>query len=248
MTDSTPAQPDRTLALASEVERLRRALEGVKESVATANRTAGRAKDRADDTATQVTEQLAALRVQLKQIGEELRSLAAAGGGQDQDDEPLVVRSWFDLGPVEAVDVLVGVAKWLHDIGTQYPQLRELAECWHRHPYAVDALLALHATWHAAYRDPDAKPYMSADWHIRYLPSIAELVRRLESCTELDHRPEAQSDSRSSEVIRPRGAFDARKFDEYASWWAGGRKGDEPGLPDAPPESAGYGDHRPVSY
>jgi len=180
---------------------------------------------------------LATLNRQVRMLAERMADLPPSGGRTEpestEDPEPTGLLSWFDATPDQAEQMLLDLAQWLHDIGARYPQLRaNLTDCWHRHPWAVDALNALRLAWQRAYRSPHASPQQAADWHIRYLPSTVDLLgHELRACPEGAHLP---GNRYRREADRPR-TPDPETLTAYATWWAKTHgAGEEPWQPGKP--------------
>ncbi|WP_018348524.1 DUF4913 domain-containing protein [Longispora albida] len=98
--------------------------------------------------------------------------------------------SWFDATPEEAGRMLAGLAGWGARVLGRYCTL---PPCWYRHPDTVEELLALHAAWRAAYRNPSARPGAGAEWHDRLDRVLGRLLgaeSRLRRCLQQgEHRP-----------------------------------------------------------
>jgi hypothetical protein len=67
---------------------------------------------------------------------------------------------------------------WLRDVlARRYPaDAATLAECWRKHPAAVDALTAAWLTWQAAYLNRAAEPRDAATWQVQWRPQLVALA------------------------------------------------------------------------
>lgn len=248
MTSSKASQPDNTPdalaaedAMAAELARLRRAVETTTRSVNMAIRMARDNRSRSDLLAQQLTVltgqvgSLATLNRQVRMLAERMADLPQTGERTDEEpaEDTGPTPSWFDATPEQAQQMLLDLAQWLHDIGTRYPHLRaNLTDCWHRHPWAVDALNALHLTWQRAYRSPHASPQLAADWHIRHLPSTVDLLgHELRGCPEGAHLTGSRHRPGAGHPRTP----DPEALTAYATWWAETHgAGEEPWQPGKP--------------
>jgi hypothetical protein len=209
------------LALAKEVENLRRAVEqvrtiaaGAKETAETAVRSAARnvgVGGEVDGLRTQLGEVavqlitvatavngMAGLAQQVARLSDQVTALAQ-GLGDDEDESPApagpALPSWFEVEAEQAQAMLVDLVTWVDTILVRHQAAVDaLTECWMLHGEVVEDLLWLKACWTAAHRDPNAKPVWAADWHERWLPgAMGRLKRQLgvAGCNYDSHRDEA---------------------------------------------------------
>ncbi len=193
------------LALAKEVEQLRRTIERVEKTAAGAKETAETAiRKAARDVG--VGEQVATLRAQLGELAVQLVTISSAVNGlagvaqqvaalsqqvtdiaqrlgADDQDEPEPTRpalpSWFEVEAEQAEQMLADLAGWVDTILVRYAVARDaLTQCWMFHGEIVEDLLWLRAAWMAAHRDPTAKPHHAADFHDRWLPAVMGRLKR----------------------------------------------------------------------
>lgn len=161
--------------------------------------------------------ELAAVRADvdaLTTLAERVRVLAnrvaelAAARTEPGEPEP----SWFEVGPDRAESMLVELARWVYDVLGRYRLGADaLTDCWHRHPAAVEALLALRAVY--------ARPGGAIDWHVRALPGVLGVLRdELRGCSESNHAPggEIERYRRANPRVPP----DEAMLRRYAARWA----------------------------
>ncbi len=131
--------------------------------------------------------------------------------------------SWFDVGPDRAGVELTALSRWVSHVLMRYRVGSDaLTDCWRRHPAAVEALLALHSAWNAAYRNPTGRADAAVDWHIRLLPGTVGVLRdELRACSASSHEPggEVERYRRS----HPRTVPDEEELHGYATRWATNR-------------------------
>jgi hypothetical protein len=143
--------------------------------------------------------------------------------------------SWFEVDGDRAEALLRDLAAWVDGVLTRYRTARDtLPACWHRHPAAVEALLALRRAWAAAYEDDAAPGTAAAEWHHRHLPGIIDVLRReqLGGCAESSHGPGGEIERYERGHQRP--GPEPERAARYARWWADGHgEGDEPDLDEA---------------
>jgi hypothetical protein len=226
MSADTPGHPDPALtALASEVEHLRRTIERIGQTVDATARAAAEATGRSDALTAQLSV-LAAQVAGLTTVGTQIAMLAdrvtelAAGpaAGKPENGWPV---SWFDLGgdTERAGAVLVDLAHWAYRVLFSYRAVqRQFSDCWHRHPAVVDALLALRASWQAAYA-AGSGPAAAMDWQVRQLPAGGHLIgEELRGCSALDHLSNGNADQQGRGHVRVETDEDLLRA--YAVRWA----------------------------
>jgi hypothetical protein len=146
-------------------------------------------------------DQLSALRGDLREVtgvvadvGLKVDELAAAMDDLQREAVGTARSAWCwpDLDDKAAERAWETLTTWMRTyLLERYPLTRrELYPCWYRHPDAVDALSALFATWHGAYRNPEADPDRAGAWLERWLPAaLRQLHEALHSCTRKEHVP-----------------------------------------------------------
>jgi hypothetical protein len=173
---------------------------------------------------------LATLASRVRTLADRVAELAAVRSGDGTAVAPV---SWFDLDADRAASALVELTRWIRTVLSHYTVAsRELTDCWHRHPAAVDGLLALRSSWQSAYHGPGARPESAVDWHIRQLPGLADLLREeLRACSDGNHLPggEVERARRTRLRVLP----DDERIRAYAARWAADRALDGGAAPDA---------------
>lgn len=105
-----------------------------------------------------------------------------ADGFQELTERPPASRApwWPDLDEPDRLDAWRSLVDWLRDsLVIHQPQFSTtLRPCWSMHPDVVDELSALHATWRAAYKNPQASPAAASEWLDRWVPGAR---RRIEA-------------------------------------------------------------------
>ena len=143
--------------------------------------------------------------------------------------------SWLVLpaDPMQAADVLDGLAAWLAAVYLRYPDAADaLPECWCWHPDVVEELLWLMHAWSAAYQGQQASVALVGDWHDRQRPGVVRRVRQSAgSCSFENHQ------TRAGWSLRPSAAPDVpgvEHLPSIAAWWGARRKeaAPEPVVPD----------------
>jgi hypothetical protein len=154
-TTPAPTVAESVSALARQVERLERRLQGYDiESL------------RSDVRGVTVT---------VAAMAEEVAELVNADAKNDE-----AASSW--LWPVEPMvedevaSVLRSLVRWTARVYLQYGD-GALPECWLWHPDVIEELVWLHGAWQAAYHGPMASAQRAADWHDRQRPGVARRVR-----------------------------------------------------------------------
>jgi len=173
--------PDPALiAIARDVEALRRSVEDLRVEAGRAQETGNSAHRVLADLADRV---------------HELASRAPATGLDPivggADGEP--VPSWLTNPNGQAVADLVA---WLGQVLVHYPDVVEtLGECWPHHPWAVEELLALQAAWAEAYTSGKASGAKAVDWHDRHRPAcLTRIARVTAGCSVHAHQPGGRLD------------------------------------------------------
>jgi hypothetical protein len=202
---SGQGRPDGALlALAKEVEQLRRTLERVEQLATSAKETAETAA-RNGVHGSDATDDVSQLRVQLGEVALQVRNMTTTVNGMaevatqvtglsdqvmalaerltsgeaDSESAAPALPSWFEIEGERAQQMLADLVEWVDAILVRHYAAREaLPECWMFHGEVVEDLLWLRAAWVAAHRDPDAKPHHAADFHERWLPSMMSRLRR----------------------------------------------------------------------
>jgi hypothetical protein len=192
------------LALAKEVEQLRRTIErvektaaGAKDTAETAIRKAARdvgVGDQVDTLRAQLGEvavqlvtmsstvnALAGVAQQVAALSQQVTELAARLGGDEEEPAPTrpALPSWFEVEAEQAQQMLADLVGWVDTILVRYSVARDaLMPCWMFHGEIVEDLLWLRAAWMAAHRDPSAKPHHAADFHDRWMPAVMGRLKR----------------------------------------------------------------------
>ncbi len=207
-----PAEPEATrlagqvVALAREVESLRRAVD--------------RQRDHGDQAAQQVadhgrrlddlTRQAEALAGAVASLAEQLADL-----DHDEHEDETARASWFDVDdPDTAAEILDDLAGWLRRVYLRYPD-SALPECWAWHPHVVEELLWLGRAWREAYTGATASVLRQGDWADRQRPGVAARIKQATSaCLLLLHTPGRDQDK------LPRRVPILSALPTLAQWWA----------------------------
>jgi hypothetical protein len=189
--------PDGVVAgLAREVDRLRRAVEALRDL-----------PDRVDD---------------LTRLATDLANAVAALTARRQ---AAPCPSWLLLpaDPDLATRVLDDLTGWLAVIYLRYPDGADhLPECWAWHPDVVEELLWLMHAWAGAYQGSQASVAAVGDWHDRQRPGV---VRRIKvaagTCSYENHTTRAGWDRRPSAAPTVPGVDTVASI---AAWWGARRE------------------------
>ena len=195
---------DAALALAKEVEQLRRAVERVEQTAASARETAETAVrgiarnvglgEQVDGLRTQLGEVavqlisvasavngMAGLAAQVKELSDQVTALAERLGAEEEPPKPAgpALPSWFEVHGEQARVMLSDLVEWVDTILIHHFAARDaLPECWMYHGEQVENLLWLRAGWYFVHRSPDAKPWHGYDWHDRWMPAVMARIKR----------------------------------------------------------------------
>ncbi len=162
MTDTEYASADAVAGLASEVERMRRAVDPLREI-----------PGRVDALAGLVT-----------RLADTVAALAARPG-------PTPAPSWLLLPADEtaAAQLIDELSAWMRTVHLRYPDaVTALPECWLWHPDIVEELLWLMHAWCNAYQGKGASVALAGDWHDRQRPGVVRRIRQAGgSCSKERH-------------------------------------------------------------
>lgn len=162
VTESEFARSDAVAALASEVERLRRTVDPLRE-----------VPGRVDDLARLVT-----------RLADTVTALSARPAATPAP-------SWLMLPADEqiAARVLEELAAWMEAVFLRYADgVAVLPECWCWHPDVVEELLWLMHAWCLAYQGKSASVALAGDWHDRQRPGVVRRLRQAAgSCSRENH-------------------------------------------------------------
>lgn len=78
---------------------------------------------------------------------------------------PTTAHIWNLLTAPEAAAAWTLLTSWVDWLNDRYQLDETLPACWYRHGALIEELDALHAAWHGAYHDPNARPTDPAYWH-----------------------------------------------------------------------------------
>lgn len=105
--------------------------------------------------------------------------------------------SWLTLTDAETASVVLAeLEAWLTAVYCQYPG-GTLPDCFRRHGWVVEELLALMDAHTAAWAGETGTPVARVDWHSRHRPDVAGRIRKaLPNCGLTKHAPANAADVR----------------------------------------------------
>lgn len=162
----TDPNPPALAALASEVEALRRAVDGL----------------------AAVPGQVFDLAGLVAALGESAATAVAPAG-------PTGLESWLELAGdfADTVAVLGDLIDWMRTVYLRYTDgAAGLPECWLWHPDVVEELLWLRAAWTEAYAG-SRSVVGAGDWHDRQRPGVVRRIRAVAGTCSLEaHQPRGE--------------------------------------------------------
>ncbi|MER7069333.1 hypothetical protein ABT357_27310 [Streptomyces albidoflavus] len=195
---------------------------------------------------------LDALSKTVKQIGEDLKALAA-----DPAEEKLAVWNWsFDRGmdraeAGEAWDVLINWVRselqygygWVGWKSSPYanntsnlpnsggPQVAaRIPPCWYRHRVAVRELSWLCQEWIKIHHSSYGTPSRAGDWHDRYAPGVKRrVITALEACITANKHQDDPWETNWQLPTAPLAIDDDEELSRYLDWELSSRR--EPPAP-----------------
>jgi hypothetical protein len=203
-----PVTRTELLAIAREIEVLRRKVDQIAKSAEQSAEETGRA---------------------LGEIVDRLEGLTTASD-QDEDDEPALV-SWFDVrgGEQGAIDLdaeqlLAKLHDWMNAVLFRFPDsAKQLGEsCWLWHPEVVEELLTLRAAWIEAYQTAPS-PRAAMEWLSKHRPDCMTRLKTYLAACSIDRH--GAGDTRIAPTV-PLAAEE--QVSAMAAWWVQGGRSTPP--------------------